>query len=87
LEIFSFFRTFAGEIKNTKVYIISKIVKTKNCKMSNLNLTGAEKVIWKSTYDFSINTLKMSEEAAKVAADKKIMSVRALKIQRGIIKM
>ncbi len=55
--------------------------------MSNLNLTGAEKVIWKSTYDFSINTLKMSEEAAKVAADKKIMSVRALKIQRGIIKM
>ena len=40
--------------------------------------TGAEKVLFKATFEFAINTLKLSEDEATEKAMNKILSVRAM---------
>jgi len=42
------------------------------------NLSGPEKVLYKSTYDFSINVLKVSSTEAQENAMQKVLSKRAM---------
>jgi hypothetical protein len=42
------------------------------------NLTGPEKVLYKATYNFAIEVLKLSEEDARTEAELKIKQKRKL---------
>ena len=46
-------------------------------KMIDMKLTGPEKVLWKTTYEFQLRC-GASEETAKMEADAKIMNKRKL---------
>lgn len=44
----------------------------------NIEFTGAEKVLFKATYEFAINVLKLSEEDAVEKAMNKVIMKRAM---------
>jgi hypothetical protein len=54
--------------------------------MSIDNMTGSERVLYKSYYQFAYTTLEMVPAEAEQAAMKKILSVRALGKRKDIIK-
>ena len=44
----------------------------------NVNFTGPEKVLYKASYEFAVNVLKVSEQEARDIAMNKILNTRAL---------
>lgn len=44
----------------------------------NIEFTGAEKVLFKATYEFAINVLKLNDADATEKAMNKVISKRAL---------